>query len=200
MTRPGAEIVGPVPDGRDPDTYDRLRRRVLWSLPAGLYVLGTRAGTARNLMTVSWVSQVALVPKLIGVGVERAARTHELLAEGGVFALSLLGRRDRALVRHFVKPVQDADVDEASGIGTMNGNAVRGAATGAPILEVAVAWIDCEVRHTLELGSHSWFVGEVVDVGMDEPETAGAGGGGEAEGAGDRGILRMEDTRMNYGG
>jgi hypothetical protein len=23
-------IVGPIPEGRDPDTYDRLRRRVLW--------------------------------------------------------------------------------------------------------------------------------------------------------------------------
>ena len=193
MTRPGAEIVGPVPTGRDPDAYDRLRRRVLWSLPSGLYVLGSRAGAARNLMTVSWVSQVALVPKLIGVGVERAARTHELLVDGGVFALSLLARRDRALVRRFVKPVEDIDVDEASGLGTMNGAAVRHAATGAPILEVAVAWLECEIRHTLAVGSHSWFVGEVVDVGMAEPEP-------ETAGTGDRGILRMEDTRMNYGG
>jgi flavin reductase (DIM6/NTAB) family NADH-FMN oxidoreductase RutF len=195
MTRPGGEIVGPVPDGRDPDAYDRLRRRVLWSLPTGLYVLGSRAGNGRNLMTVSWVSQVALEPKLIGVGVERTARTHELLAAGGVFALSLLARRDRALVRHFVKPVQDIDVDEASGIGTMNGTAVRGAATGAPILEVAAAWLDCEIRHTLPVGSHTWFVGEVVDAGMSEPETDDT-----AADAADGGLLRMEDTRLNYGG
>ncbi len=32
MTRPGGDVVGPVPPGRDADAYDRLRRRVLWSL------------------------------------------------------------------------------------------------------------------------------------------------------------------------
>jgi flavin reductase (DIM6/NTAB) family NADH-FMN oxidoreductase RutF len=200
MTRAGGDIIGPVPDGRDPDAYDRLRRRVLWSLPSGLYVLGSRAGAARNLMTVSWVSQVALVPKLISVAVERAARTHELLTDGGVFALSLLARRDRALVRHFVKPVEDIDVDETSGIGTMNGTAVRCASTGAPILEAAAAWLDCEIRHTLAVGSHTVFVGEVVDVGTAEPEETVAGGDGTGDGTGDGGILRMEDTRMNYGG
>jgi flavin reductase (DIM6/NTAB) family NADH-FMN oxidoreductase RutF len=194
MTRSTGDIVGPVPEGRDPDAYDRLRRRVLWSLPVGLYVLGTRSGRRRNLMTVSWVTQVALEPKLIGVGVERHARTHELLVDGGVFALSLLDRGDKALVRHFVKPVQDVDiaVDEDSGVGTMNGTPVRSATTGAPILAAAVAWIDCEVRHTLAVGSHSLFVGEVVDVGAAH----GAGDEGPDVGA----ILRMEDTRMNYGG
>ena len=58
------EVDGPVPPGRDPDTYDRLRRRVLWSMPSGLYVVGTRAEDRRNLMTISWVTQVAMSPKL----------------------------------------------------------------------------------------------------------------------------------------
>lgn len=193
MTRPDEDIIGPIPEGWEPDAYDRLRRRVLWSLPTGLYVLGSRAGVRRNLMTVSWVTQVAQRPKLVGVGVERQSRTHELITEGGVFALSLLARGDRALVRQFVKPVEDVEVDDASGIGTMNGLAVEGAATGAPILDVATAWIDCELRHSLPLGSHTWFVGEVVAVGG--PDQAPPG-----DGATEGGILRMEDTRMNYGG
>jgi flavin reductase (DIM6/NTAB) family NADH-FMN oxidoreductase RutF len=191
MTSARGDIVGPIPPGLDADGYDRLRRRVLWSLPNGLYVLGTRAGPRRNLMTVSWVTQVAQVPKMVGVGVERVARTHELLVEGGVFSLSLLARRDRALVRRFVKPVEDVEIDEETGIGTMNDVPVRTATTGAPILDVAVAWIDCEIRHTLALGSHSWFVGEVVDVGATEPESPVDDDGQ---------VLRMEDTRMNYGG
>jgi len=184
----GHAVVGPVPEGRDAEAYDRLRRKVLWALPSGLYLLGTRAGSRRNLMTISWVTQVALEPKLVGVGVERAAVTHQLLVEGGVFALSLLPRTERALVRPFAKPVTDVVVDEETGVGTMNDVAVRGASTGAPIVDAATAWLDCEVRHTLALGSHSWFVGEVVDAGSGD---LGAEGGG---------ILRMEDTRMNYGG
>jgi flavin reductase (DIM6/NTAB) family NADH-FMN oxidoreductase RutF len=191
MTGNSDEVIGPIPPGREAGQYDRLRRRVLWSLPTGLYVLGSRSATERNLMTVSWVTQVAQTPKLVGVGVESGARTHALLAEGGVFALNLLARRDRALVRHFVKPVQDIDIDEETGAGVMNGVAVGVASTGAPILDQAVAWLDCEVRHTLPLGSHTWFVGEVVDAGEVD-----GGTGDAAEG----GILRMEDTRMNYGG
>jgi len=194
VTRSSGDIVGPVPDGRDPAAYDRLRRRVLWSLPVGLYVLGARAGSRRNLMTVSWVTQVAQSPKLIGVGVEQTAVTHGLLVDGGVFALSLLSRRDRTLVRHFVKPVHDISVDEDSGQGTMNGVAVAGAPTGAPVLAAAAAWIDCEIRHRLPLGSHTWFVGEVTDVAVAETTTQGALDP-DADG-----ILRMEDTRMNYGG
>jgi flavin reductase (DIM6/NTAB) family NADH-FMN oxidoreductase RutF len=50
-----------------------------------------------------------------------------------------------------------------------------------------VAWLDCEVRHSLEVGSHTLFVGEVVDAGF-------------AEGGEDASVLRMEDTRMSYGG
>ena len=40
MTWPGRA----VPEGRDPEEYDRMRRRVLWSLPTGLFVVGSRAG------------------------------------------------------------------------------------------------------------------------------------------------------------
>ena len=46
---------------------------------------------------------------------------------------------------------------------TLNGRAVRAATTGAPVFEEAIAWLDCEVRHPLDLGSHTLFVGEVVD-------------------------------------
>lgn len=33
--------VPPFPEGADPDEYDRLRRRVLWTMPSGLYVVGS---------------------------------------------------------------------------------------------------------------------------------------------------------------
>jgi len=187
-------VVGPVPDGRDPEGYDRLRRRIMWSMPSGLYVLGTRAGDRRNLMTISWVTQVATDPKLVAVAVEAGAHSHGLLEEGGVFALSLLGRAQRGVVRLFAKPVTDAAVDGASGVGTMHGEPVHAATTGAPVLDAARAFLDCELRHTMALGSHTLFVGEVVDCGEADP------GHGPAAGGGDDGPLRMEDTRMNYGG
>jgi len=196
----GHGVVGPVPPGREPDGYDRLRRRVLWSMPSGLYVVGTRAGDRRNLMTISWATQVATEPKLVGIGVEAGSVTHALLHEGGVFALSLLPRAQRALVRRFAKPVVSSSVD-ASGAGTMDGEPVHAASTGAPVLDVAAAWLDCELRHALMLGSHTWFVGEVVDCGQaQEPARPEGGASPAGDGDGEGGVLRMQDTRMNYGG
>ena len=60
-------------------------------LPTGLYVVGSRFEGRRNLMTISWVTQVAMSPKLVGIGVESTSVTHELISGGGVFALSILG-------------------------------------------------------------------------------------------------------------
>lgn len=174
-------IVGPVPPGRDPDDYDKLRRRVLWKMPSGLYVLGSRAGERRNGMTINWVTQLSFDPKLVGIGVEREAFTHELVVEGGVFSVNLVAQDDRAIVRKFTKPV---DVD--LGARTLNGFAFHDGATGAPILDQAVAFLDCEVRQTVELGGHSLFLGEIVDCGFQLAE--------------DTPVLSMGDTRMNYGG
>src|SRR5215218_1190009 len=136
-------IVGPIPHGHDPEEYDKLRRRVLWKMPSGLYILGSRAGERRNGMTINWVTQLSFEPKLVGVSVERDART-------------------------------------------LNGFPFHDGATGAPILDQAVAFVDCEVRQTVELGGHSLFLGEIVDCGFQLDEETP--------------VLSMGDTRMNYGG
>ena len=177
--------IGPFPDGVESDEqkeeYDKLRRRVLWKMPYGLYVVGSRAGDRRNLMTLNWATQVAFQPKLVGIGVEREAFTHELIAEGGVFSLNLVNRDDRAIVRKFVKPVE---VD--LGAMTLNGFPFHDGPTGAPILDQAVAYADCQVRQAVETGGHTFFIGEVVEARFQAGE--------------DTEVLRMEDTRMSYGG
>ena len=173
--------VGPFPEGTEPETYDKLRRRVLWKMPSGLYVLGSRHGDEYNLMTMNWATQVSFDPKLVAVSVEHGAVTHRLVADGGVFAVNLIDREDRAIVRRFTKPVE---VDLSAN--TLNGFPFHTRRTGAPVLDQAVAFLDCEVRQTVDVGGHTLFLGVVVDAGfLKDEETA---------------VLRMEDTRMNYGG
>jgi len=174
--------VSPIPDGADPDEYDRLRRRVLWTMPSGLYVVGSTDGVdRRNLMTLNWATQLAFEPKLLGISVEAEAYTHDLIEAGEVFSLCIIGREDRAIVRKFTKPVE---VDLAAS--TLNGFAVHARTTGAPVLDLCAAFLDCVVRDRVATGDHTLFVGEIVDCGFVKDE------GVE--------VLRMEDTRMNYGG
>jgi flavin reductase (DIM6/NTAB) family NADH-FMN oxidoreductase RutF len=175
-------LVGPFPTGQDPEEYDRLRRRVLWTMPSGLYVVGsTDKEQRRNGMTLNWTTQVSADPKLLGVSVEITAFTHELISVGRAFSLNIIDREDRAIVRKFTKPVE---VDLAAH--TLNGFPFHDGVTGAPILDQAVAYLDCEVRESVVVGEHTLFLGEIVDAGFQKPE--------------DTPVLRMEDTRMNYGG
>ncbi len=174
--------TGPFPPGVDPEDYDRLRRRVLWSVPYGLFVIGSRAGERRNGMTLNWLTQLGFDPKLVGVSVEKAAFTHELIAEGRVFTVNTVAHEDRAIVRRFTKPV---DVDGAAG--TLNEAPFHdGPVTGAPVLDQAPAFLECALRQEVDCGDHTLFVGEVVNCGFQQAE--------------DTPVLRMEDTRMNYGG
>ena len=157
---------------------DQLVNRLTWKIPNALALIGSRSGTERNAMTASWITQLSMEPVLIGVGVENTAVTHRLISEGGSFTVNLWNAEDTRVFVKFSKPAAYAD-------GTLNGRAVREATTGAPVFEEAIAWMDCEVRHALDLGTHTLFVGELVD---------GAILLGEARSA------SMSDTRMKYGG
>jgi len=173
------EIVGPFPAGVGQEDYDRLRRRVLWRMPSGIYLLGSAAGGRRNLMTHNWAMQVATAPKLLAVSVRNDALTHRLVEAGRAFSLSFVAREDRAVVRAFTKPAAEA------ADGTLGGQEVNVGVTGAPVLARAAAWVECEVRQAVPVGDHTLFVGEVVAC---------------YEAAHDAPVLRMEDTRLNYGG
>jgi len=198
--------AGPAPDDEE---FDRLRRRVLWAMPSGLFVVGSRSGARRNLMTCNWVMQVATTPKLVAIAVESGSLTRELIEAGGSFSVSLLARSDRGLVRRFVKPVRDVEVD-GSGVATsLQGEPVVEVADGLPCPSAAVAWLACSVRsaHRWDDGdvrdgagpegsgqegaSHVLVVGEVVDAGETERLAS--------EGDDDT-VLSMGDTRMHYGG
>ncbi|MHB8317732.1 MAG: flavin reductase family protein [Acidimicrobiales bacterium] len=171
---------------------DRLRRRVLWSMPSGLYLIGSSAeidGQRRsNLMTANLVMQVCVEPKLIAASIDVASLTYELICSGGSFSVSLLRREDRPIVRKFVKPVTDFSVDDQRRVSEMAREPVFELQDGLPVLTRSLAWLACTVKHRIELGTHALFIGELTGVGGDPVE--------------DRRIevLRMEDTRMNYGG
>ncbi len=176
------ETVGSFPAGADPDEYDKLRRRLLWTFPSGLFVVGSRAGERRNAMTLNWCTQVSFDPKLLAISVEKDALTHKLIEDGGAFAVCTIDREDRAIVRKFTKPVE---VDETAS--TLNGIPFHDApVTGVPVLDQAAAFVECAVRNPVDCGGHTLFIGEIVNAVFQKPE--------------DTPVLRMEDTRMSYGG
>ena len=162
----------------DPD--DELLNRVTWKIPNALALVGSRAGDEWNGMTTSWITQLSMAPVLVGVGVDNTALTHRLITAGRSFSVNLWSAEDTKVFVKFSKP---AAFDAAAM--TLNGRNVREGRTGAPIFADAIAWLDCEVREAHDLGTHTLFVGEVVDAGIVDDAARAAS---------------MSDTRMKYGG
>lgn len=152
--------------------------KATWKIPNALALIGSAAGDEWNGMTASWVTQLSMEPVLIGVGIENSAVTHRLIAESGVFSVNLWSSDDTRIFVKFSKPATREN-------GTLNGRPVHPGITGAPVFDEAIAWMECEVRQSHDLGTHTLFIGEVVDAAViDEEQRAAA----------------MSDTRMKYGG
>ena len=171
---------------------DELVNRITWKIPNALALVGSRAGEERNAMTASWITQLSMEPVLIGVGVENAAVTHRLISDGGSFTVNLWDAENTRPFVKFSKPAayEPASHDTASdtegpATGTLNGWSVYEAATGAPVFVDAAAWMDCEVRHSVDLGTHTLFMGELVAAAINNDEVR---------------LASMSDTRMKYGG
>jgi flavin reductase (DIM6/NTAB) family NADH-FMN oxidoreductase RutF len=168
------------------DEFDRQRRRVLWSLPTGLYLIGSRHGDEVNLMTANLVVQVCLKPKLIGVAIEAHSVTAGLVLSGEAFTVSILERASKDVVRRFVKPVAPDTVERAADgtLTSMAGQPVTEVGPSRlPVLAAAAGYLACTLTAYQPLGSHTFCIGEVIEVGGEPTE-----------------VLRMEDTRMHYGG
>ncbi len=157
---------------------DELVNKVTWKIPNALALVGSRSGDEWNAMTTSWISQLSMDPVLIGVSVDNAAVTHRLISAGGSFSVNLWSADDTRVFVKFSKPAMFAEM-------ALNERSIRAGVTGAPVFDEAIAYVDCEVRQSHDLGTHTLFVGEVVDAGIRNDEAR---------------VASMSDTRMKYGG
>jgi flavin reductase (DIM6/NTAB) family NADH-FMN oxidoreductase RutF len=129
-------------------------RRILGHLAAGVTVVtATDPDGAACGLTASAVSPVSLDPPLVLVCVSRSSTTHDCIVRAGAFAASILGEGSAAVARRFA---------EGSSNEKFEGVSHRKEATGAPILDEALAWVDCALWATYDGGDHTIFVGRVA--------------------------------------
>jgi len=170
---------------------DELRRRVLWSVPTALAVLGCVTAEGQpHLMNVSWVTPAAHSPTRLVVAVESTARSNAILHDSACFALSLLDLEQRALGRAFVKP----DLEWSAGPPeSVAGHPIARSARYAPFLCSAVAVLAGSATMISDLGSHHLWLGTVEEVASTEAIVTGPASAHTVR------ILGVHDTRMNYG-
>ncbi|MEO7793166.1 MAG: flavin reductase family protein [Thermoanaerobaculia bacterium] len=136
-------------------------RDALRHFPAGVTLVTLEAGGEIHGLTVSAFVSVSPDPPLVAVIIDHKHRAHHLLEQpGAVFAVNILGAADQALADRFAWTPESERF--AAGSWTK-------AVTGAPVLEEAIAWLDCTIdsRHTA--GSHTIYVGRVQASSVPRP-------------------------------
>jgi flavin reductase (DIM6/NTAB) family NADH-FMN oxidoreductase RutF len=133
------------------------------ALVHGVYVVTTRLEDVVNGMTASWASQVSLKPLMVAVSIAPSRYSHRLIMESGIFAVNVLDSTQADLGKRFGYK-SGRQVDKFAGLEWTT------AATGAPVLPQAYAYLDLRLRETFPAGDHTLFLGEVVAAKILHPQ------------------------------
>ena len=133
-----------------------LFREVFRRWPSGVAVLTSRDGDRPHGMVVGSFCSLSSEPPLVMVSAGHASRSHDLIDQSGVFAVSILSSAQTAIFERFAGIDRTFDHDRFSGLETL-----VAPESGLPIFPDGLAWVDCEVvaRHPGE--GYTIFVGAV---------------------------------------
>jgi flavin reductase (DIM6/NTAB) family NADH-FMN oxidoreductase RutF len=145
--------------GADPAAF----RRAAGRLPTGIVVVGTMLDGAPHVMTVSAFTSVSLDPLLVLFCAEKIARFHDAVLAAGFWSVSILSEEAEKTSRWLATRGRPLE-------GQLDGIAHRsGPVTGAPLLDGALAGMECRTTAMHDGGDHTIIVGEVVSVTDPEP-------------------------------
>jgi flavin reductase (DIM6/NTAB) family NADH-FMN oxidoreductase RutF len=128
-------------------------REAMRRFPAPVAVVTTELDGERFGLTVGSLVSLSLEPALVGISIGKDSSSHEPLRRAGAWAASLLAGDQIHVAQHFAR----------SGIPPValwNGVAVHAGARG-PLIDDALAWLECRAASEHEAGDHTIFVGEV---------------------------------------
>ena len=127
-----------------------MNHKAMYKLSYGLYIVTTRDAEKINGCIVNTAIQAASTPNQICVCINKANYTHDMLLKTGVFNVSVLSRTAES----------GREVDKFADY-----TAYKNAENGVPyITEGTNAYIAVKVTQTVDLGSHTMFIGEVTEM------------------------------------
>lgn len=124
-------------------------------LSFGVYVVGAAHGGQRDAFTAAWVMQVSFDPLLLAISMNPGNASAPLVHAAGAFTVSVLKRGQLDLARRFGTR-SGRDEDKLAGVPWHPGR------RGAPVLDDALAYFDCELEASYPAGDHELVLGRVV--------------------------------------
>jgi len=132
-----------------------LFRAVMGHFATGITVVTALDGSRPYGITVNALSSVSLDPPLVMVALDRRRFLTPIVREAGRYAVNILSEDQQALSDCFAgAPVEPGRLEFC-------GAAWHPGATGLPLLDGAIATLECTVVETFSAGDHDLFIGEV---------------------------------------
>lgn len=130
-------------------------RDVLGHVPTGVVVITAPAEPQPVGLAIGSFTSVSLDPPLVGFFVGNGSSTWPTIAAAGRFCVNVLGEHQEPVCRVFATK----GADRFASLGWR-----AAASSGAPILDDAVAWIDCRTFQVVPAGDHQLVLGRVLDL------------------------------------
>ena len=141
---------------------NRRFRDVLGTYPTGVCVVtAIDAEQRRHAMVIGSFSSISLDPPLVGFFPDKKSSTWPLIAATGRFCVNVLGADQLVLCQRFAARGQDKFGELAHGTSP----------AGLPLLDDAIAWLDCTLERVVEIGDHWLVVGAVEALSKREAGT-----------------------------
>ncbi len=137
-------------------------RRVMGRFATGVTVVTTLEGERPHGITVNALSSVSLDPPLVMVALDRRRRIAPVLRKHARFAVNVLGEDQQAVSDCFAGAAVTPDREAFCGA------AWRPGSGGLPLLEGAIATLECTVVDTVPAGDHDLFIARVDDAAADD--------------------------------
>ncbi len=124
----------------------------------GMYLVGSKNGEKLNAQVANTVFQITSEPPTIAVSINKKNLTHEFIAGSGVFSVNVLSEETPLPFIGRFGFRSGREFNKLEGVQFKTGT------TGAPLItENAVACLEAKVLNSVDAGTHTIFIGEMVN-------------------------------------
>jgi len=136
-----------------------------FAMPTPVWVVGTYDEQGKpNIMTAAWGGICCSIPPCLAVSLQKPRATYDNIIKRKAFTVSIPSH-EYAAEADYAGIVSGKNVDKFSAAGL---TAVKSELVDAPYVGEFSLILECRLLHTVEIGVHTQFIGEIVDVKADE--------------------------------
>ena len=138
-------------------------RKAMGAFATGVTIITVNLDDEVHGMTANAFTSVSLDPMLVLVCVDHSTRTHAHLHAKKRFGINVLCEDQKAISEYYARPERSHEHAEAEA-----GARFDRTRHGTPMLDGALAFLECRLESVQEAGDHSIFIAEVEDVVVRE--------------------------------